>query len=121
MGCTTLREVPRAEYAARPERRHVTVDTREGTHYEFEFARVANDTLTGYRPHDSESSVEDYDLVPLALEDITKISAHRIDWYRTGLIGGAGVLAVVGTALANRKGGSAAANPCPNPKCFQGF
>ena len=105
-GCTTLREIPRREYAARSERKNVAVDTREGLHYEFEYVRVGGDTLTGFHRRDSEGSFEEFDAVPVPLEGISKLSARRVDWYRSALIGGAGAGAVILGAIARHHGGS---------------
>ena len=58
-GCTTLREVPRSEYAARPQRDHVKITTNEGLDYEFDYVRVDEDTLVGYRERDNDDPVPD--------------------------------------------------------------
>ncbi len=42
-GCTSLREIPRGDYAARPQREHVRVVTRQGLLYEFDYATFAAD------------------------------------------------------------------------------
>ena len=117
--CTALREIPRAEYAAQGERRHVVVDTREGQHYDFEYARFGSDTLIGYRRRDTEGAFEEYDTLPIALEAVDKLSARRVDWYRTGLIGGGALAAVIGVALAKRgsSGSSPVTPPCPEEPC----
>jgi hypothetical protein len=94
MGCTALREVPPSQYAAEPERRHVRVVTREGLIYEFDYVAVNGDSLVGYRRRDAAGPAEEYITVPLPLEDIQTLASRRIDWYRTGLIGG-GVLAAL--------------------------
>ena len=93
-GCTSLREIPRSDYAARPERKDVRVHTRDGLVYEFDYARVHDDSLTGFRRRDVEGRFDEYASQGMALDDIDKLSSRSIDWYRTGLIGG-GVLAVV--------------------------
>ncbi len=118
-GCTTLREIPRAEYAAREERRHVAVDTGEGLHYEFDYARFGSDTLVGYRRRDTEGAFEEYDSLPIALETVTRLSARGVDWYRTGLIGGGALAAIIGVALARRgsSGTPPNPNPCPEEPC----
>jgi hypothetical protein len=104
-GCTALREIPRREYAARSERHNVAVDTRDGLHYDFDYVKVTSDSLLGYHRRDNEGSFEEFDAVPLPLEAISKFSARRVDWYRTGLVGGAGVAAAVFGAIAHNKGG----------------
>jgi len=93
-GCTSLREIPRSSYADRPERQHVRIQTREGLVYEFDYATVAGDSLVGYRRRDTEGMVEDTAMIRIALDDVQRFSTRRLDWYRTGLIGG-GVLAAV--------------------------
>src|SRR5262249_12258556 len=93
-GCTTLREIPRGSYAERPARQHVRIVTREGLVYEFDYATVSGDSLTGYRRRDTEGVVDDTATLRIALDDVQRFSARAVDWYRTGLIGG-GVLAAV--------------------------
>ncbi|MBI3539305.1 MAG: hypothetical protein HY076_03425 [Candidatus Eisenbacteria bacterium] len=103
-GCTSLREIPRGEYAARGERKNVAVDTREGLHYEFELVRVSGDTLTGYHRRDTEGSFEEFDAVALPLDGITKFSGRHVDWYRTSLVGGGALGAAVLGAIARHHG-----------------
>ena len=93
-GCTSLREIPRSAYAARPEREHVRIVTREGLTYEFDYVTVTADSLVGYRRQDTEGVVEDDATMRVALDDLQRVSTRKLDWYRTGLIGG-GVLAAV--------------------------
>ena len=93
-GCTSLREIPRSAYAARPERQHVRIVTREGLTYEFDYATVTADSLIGYRRRDTEGVVEDDATLRVALDDLQRVSTRKVDWYRTGVIGG-GVLAAV--------------------------
>ena len=118
-GCTTFREIPRAEYATRSERKNVAIETSEGLHYEFETVKIGSDSLVGYHRHDSEGSFEEFDSVPLPLDQIRKLSARKIDWYKTGLVGGAGVGAVILGAIARRHGGSGTEpiNPCGPGGC----
>jgi hypothetical protein len=110
-GCTTLREIPRGDYGGAEERKHVVVETQEGLHYEFDSAHFGGDTLTGYRQRDTEGAFEEVATVAIPLDTITKLSARRVDWYRTGLVGGASLSAIVLTALARHK----AATPEPGP------
>ena len=91
-GCTTLKEIPRSDYASQPERRHVRLVTTEGLVYEFDYVTVRRDSVTGYRRRDVEGPSEEYVTVGVALEEVKSLSARGVDWYRTGLIGG-GVLA----------------------------
>jgi hypothetical protein len=115
-GCTTLREIRRDAYAAAEERKHVAVDTREGLHYEFDFAHFGSDTLTGYRQRDTEGRIAEFATLAIPLDEITRLSARRLDWYRTGLLGGASIAAVVVAALARHKA-AAAPEPAPQPPC----
>lgn len=105
-GCTTLREIPRAHYSQQPERPHVRILTREGLVYEFDYARVTNDSLVGFRRRDVGGRVEQFDSLPLALDEVTRMSVRSIDWYRTSLIGGGVALtaAIAGLAVANNNG-----------------
>jgi hypothetical protein len=115
-GCTTLREVHRDAYAAAAERRHVAVDTREGLHYEFDYARFGSDTLTGFRERDTEGPIAEYATLAIPLDEVTRLSARRLDWYRTGLLGGASLAAVVVAALARHKA-APVPEPTPPPPC----
>ena len=99
-GCTTLQTIPRSEYTAAPQRKAVRVLTRDSLSYEFDFAVVARDSLTGYRRQETGGIATEYDSLVVALEDIEQLSARRVDWYRTGLIGGVGIVAVAGAGLA---------------------
>lgn len=103
-GCTTLREVPRGEYAMRAERQHVRVATLDGLVYEFDYIRVEGDTLTGYRERDVEGPVSEVGALPVPLDQVRAMSVRTIDWYRTGLVGGGALAAVVaaGVTAANR-------------------
>ncbi len=96
-GCTTLREVPRAELGARAERKAVRVETREGLLYEFDYATFDGDTLTGYRSRsDVEGPVDQVAQLRFGFDELQRVSTREIDWRRTGLVGGS----VVGAALA---------------------
>jgi hypothetical protein len=99
-GCTTLQEIPRSEYTAADERKAVRVMTRDSLLYEFDYATIANDTLTGYRRLEVPGPVPEYTSMVVPLENVEKLSSRKVDWYRTTLIGGVGVLAVAGAGLA---------------------
>jgi len=94
-GCTSLREVPRERYAAFAERKAVRVTTREGLIYDFDNATFDADSMQGYRHRqDVDGPLDQVATVRFALDDIQHLEARGVDWYRTGLIGG-GVLAAV--------------------------
>lgn len=101
-GCTSLREIPRGRLGERPEHRQVRLVTVEGLQYELDFARVRNDSLIGFRRRDVEGAVEEYDTVAFPLERVARLSARRIDWYRTGLVGGIALAAVIAAGLSAR-------------------
>lgn len=115
-GCTTLRELPRTDYGAAPERKGVRVETRDGLVYEFDHATYDPDSLTGYRLRtELEGPVDEMAVVRIALDDVTRMRTRRVDWYRTSLIGGgvlAGVVAV-GLAKASANNGSGGSGACP--------
>jgi hypothetical protein len=98
-GCTSLREIPRSEYAASPERKNVRIVTRDGLKFEFDFVTVDSDSLVGYRHRDVEGLADEYATVRIPLDDISALSARHLDWYRTGLIGGGVIAAIVAHGL----------------------
>ena len=104
-GCSTIREVPRSEYAARPERQRVTVETRDSLHYTFDYASFGSDSLTGFRMRETEGAFEEYHSVPIAFDAIEKLSVRKTSWLRTGLIIG-GVIAIVATTAVARRNSS---------------
>jgi len=116
-GCTAMRELPRGEYAAQPERENVRIETAEGLRYEFDHVRFGADSLTGFRRRDTGGSFEEYDTFAMPLEGVSRLSVRRIDWMRTGLIGGAVVAGVLLAALGNGSEESAAAPVDPCPRC----
>ncbi len=102
-GCATLRELPRAEYAARGERKGVVVDTREGLHYRFDYARFGPDSLTGHRLRDTEGALEEYHTVAIALDEVERLRVRRTNWWRTGLIAGGVAVAASAAVVAKRQ------------------
>lgn len=120
-GCSTMRELPRSDYAALPERKGVRVETREGLVYEFDSATFDPDSLTGYRLRtEVEGPVDEVAMVKVALDDIVGLRTRRVSWVRTGLVGGAilaGVLAI-GLAQSSSGGSTDGGDPCtrcPSP------
>jgi len=110
-GCTSLREIPRADYDHVPERKGVRVETRDGLVYDFDYASFTADSLTGYRNRgDTDGPVDQSVAFRLALDDIEHLTTRKVDWYRTGLIGGT-VLATV--LVAGLNGNSKPAEPSP--------
>ena len=117
-GCTTLQEIPRTEYTALNERRSVRVFTRDSLSYEFDYATISGDSLVGFRRNDVEDAgpVPEYTSLAMPLDTNETLSARKVDWYRTGLIGGLGVLAVAGAGLAkNAVGAGGTTSPGGNP------
>lgn len=100
-GCTSLREIPRTEYAALPERKHVRVVTNEDLVYEFDYVTVSGDTLTGFRRQETPGIVDDYASMSVPLEGVQRLSARGVDWFRTGLVGGGVIAAFVVKGLAD--------------------
>lgn len=98
--CTTLREVPRTELAAHPERKGVAVETRDGLLYQFDRATFDADSMSGFRERsDIEGPFGHVVRVRIALEDVARLSVRSIDWYRTGLIGGGVIGAAIGVGI----------------------
>jgi hypothetical protein len=98
-GCTTLREIPPSDYAAKEERKHVRVETREGLQYEFDYMRVEGDSLVGFRRREVEGSFDEFATMSMAFESVAKLSSRGVDWYRTGLVGGSVLAAVLVAGL----------------------
>jgi hypothetical protein len=112
-GCTTLREIPRSQYAARPERRDVRVVTTEGLRFEFDYALIRADSLVGYRRRDVEGAFDEYAVLGVPLDEVRSLSARVVDWYRTGLIGGGLIVAGITAGLASRGDDEPAPEPLP--------
>lgn len=110
-GCTALREIPRADYGQVHERHGVRVETRDGLVYDFDYASFTSDSLTGYRNRtDLDGPVDQMVALRLSLDDIERLTTRKVDWYRTGLIGGT-VLA--GVLVAGLNGAAKPAEPSP--------
>jgi len=108
-GCTALRELPRDQYAAKPERRHLVVDAA-GERHAFGRATFGADSMVGY-PHRRRGAAADTASVRLALDDVSRIVAREVDWYRTSLLGGVALGAVLAATLS----GSDTKKPAPEP------
>jgi hypothetical protein len=99
-GCMALREVPRAEYAARAERKAVRVETREGLLYEFDYASIASDSLIGYRNRtEFEGPLDQVAVFKIPLDEIQRLTTRQVDWRRTCLVGGGVVAAALAVGL----------------------
>ncbi|MBI1798087.1 MAG: hypothetical protein HYR73_00170 [Candidatus Eisenbacteria bacterium] len=98
-GCSSLREIPRTEYAAQETRKDVKVETRDGLVYEFDEVTVAGDSLVGTRRRDVEGPVDEFATLRLPLDEISHMRARGVDWYRTALIGSGALAAVVVAGL----------------------
>lgn len=119
-GCSSMAPVPRAEYAAQPERKNVLVRTLEGEQYAFDRVAVTADSLTGvgYQQKtvylaDGQAAVEEV-VVPvrLPLERIATLSEKRRDWGRTAKWGlGAGAAAAFVIAVGTNSGEEPDAGP----------
>ena len=108
-GCTALREIPRADYGQVKERHSVRVETRDGLVYDFDYASFTADSLTGYRSRtEMDGPVDQTVALKLALDDVERLTTRKVDWTRTGLIGGT-VLA--GVLVAGLNGATKPAEP----------
>ena len=109
-GCTSVREIPRADYARVSERHGVRIVTRDGLIYDFDSATFSQDSLTGVRHrNDLEGPVDQTVTFSMALGDVERITTRRVDWARTGLVGGTMLAGVLVAGL-----GASAAKP-PEP------
>ena len=113
-GCTSLREIPRADYVERAQDRPIHVVTHEGLSYELDGGKIEADTLVGYRRRDVEGPIDEFDTIRLPLDEVATISARRIDWYRTGLVGGLSMAAIVVVAVGRH---AATTTPNTTPDC----
>lgn len=107
-GCSTMREIPRGEYAAEPERENVKVETRSGTKYQFDRVQVKSDSLFGQQRVESEGSFEEYRTTSLSLDEVAAISVRKLDWYRIGLVAGVAAAVVLAAVLTQQKDDSTA-------------
>ncbi|TMQ68737.1 MAG: hypothetical protein E6K80_13925 [Candidatus Eisenbacteria bacterium] len=120
-GCSVAREIPRGEYAARPEREDVVVKTKAGAQYRFERVRVRADSLFGDERLDVEGSFDEYRTTALALDDVAALSVRRVDWTRMGLVAGVASAVVLAAVLSQQHDnntttggtGPCGARPCP--------
>ena len=119
-GCSSLVQVPRAEFAAEPVRKNVLIRTESGQQYAFDRVDVTADSLfgVGYQQQtvvrgDGETQIEEVATqirVPLA--EVTSLSERKKDWGRTtkwglGAVAAGAFVVAVGTS----KGDDEAAKP----------
>jgi len=113
-GCSSLVQVPRADFAAEPVRKNVLIRTDLGEQYAFDRVDVTADSLfgTGYQQKtvvrsDGESEIlETSTIVRLPLANITSLSEKKRDWGRTtkwgvGAIAATALVVAVGTSNGN--------------------
>jgi uncharacterized protein YceK len=128
-GCSSLVQVPRAEFAAAPVRKNVLIRTESGQQYAFDRVDVTADSLfgTGYQQQtvvrsDGETQVDEVaTLVRIPLVDITSLSERKKDWGRTtkwgvGALAAGAFVVAVGTSGGEEpeaKPGSGKGNPFP--------
>ena len=121
-GCSTMKELPRDEYARLPERNNVRVETEAGEKYEFERVQVTADSLNGLRARTSDTPFNEYDRTSMPLSNVRRMSVRSIDWYRTGLILGVGAAVALAAILSQSQnnsgnggdgGGPCGPRPCP--------
>jgi len=128
-GCSSLVQVPRAEFAAEPVRKNVLIRTESGQQYAFDRVDVTADSLygTGYQQQmvirsDGETQVDEVATqIRLPLAEVTSLSERKKDWGRTtkwgvGALAAGAFVVAVGTNNGNEteaKPGSGKGNPFP--------
>jgi len=99
-GCTTMREIPPAQYNARPERSGLRVETRDGLVYTFDYATFDPDSLTGYHSRSEvEGTLDQVAVVSIALSDIQHLTSRSVNWTRTGLVGGGVIVGLIAAGV----------------------
>jgi hypothetical protein len=110
-GCSSLVQVPRAEFASQPIRKNVLIRTQTGQQYAFDRAEFTADSLigTGFQERtvlasDGQPQIEEVaSTVRLPLDGVVSLSEKRRDWGRTakwGLGVGAAAAFVVAVGVA---------------------
>jgi hypothetical protein len=113
-GCSSLVQVPRAQFASAPERKNVLIRTDSGQQYAFDRVSVTADSLfgTGYQQRmvvrgDGESQLDEVATdIRLPLASITSLSEKKRDWSRTtkwgvGALAAGAFVVAVGTSKGN--------------------
>ncbi len=114
-GCGVMRELPRGDYARVPERHDVRIVTQDGKNYAFDRVQMGADSLTGYARKNVQGRFDEFAAVRLGLDDVARMSVRSVDWYRTGVLGGVALAAVLAVVLTqNRSSGEPTSGP-PRP------
>ena len=73
----------------------------------------------GYRRRDVEGPIDEFDTLRLPLDEVATISARRIDWYRTGLMGGLSMAAIVAVGISRHASNESSppTSDCRKPPC----
>jgi hypothetical protein len=94
--CSVMREVPREEFASAPARQRVRITSRDGRTLRLREVRFTADSLVG--TPDVAAKGEDAPppaQVGFALDEIAVLEQRQVDWFRTGLVAGAGAAGLV--------------------------
>ena len=126
-GCSSLVQVPRAEFAAEPVRKNVLIRTESGQQYAFDRVDVTADSLygVGYQQQtvirsDGETQVDEVATqIRIPLAEVTSLSERKKDWGRTtkwgvGALAAGAFVVAVGTSSGNddeAKPGTGKGNP----------
>ena len=126
-GCSSLVQVPRAQFAAEPVRKNVLIRTESGQQYAFDRVDVTADSLfgTGYQQQtvirsDGETQVDEVATqIRIPLAEVTSLSERKKDWGRTtkwgvGALAAGAFVVAVGTSSGDddeAKPGTGKGNP----------
>ncbi len=113
-GCSSLVQVPRAQFAEEPVRKNVLIRTESGQQYAFDRVDVTADSLygVGYQQRtvirgDGETQIDEVATqVRLPLVEVTSLSERKKDWGRTtkwgvGALAAGAFVVAVGTSKGN--------------------
>src|SRR5262245_41132709 len=103
-GCSVMREIPPAEYAAQETRKQVRVTTRDGASYMLQPAHFNADSVWGeHRVDRGAGAPAPATTQAVPLDQVTRLEERRLDWVRTGIVLGVAVVAGVAALIANQK------------------